>query len=116
MIDRVRLALAAFSLAIPLAASAHAKLRSTSPAAGATLTAAPKALTLDFNEDVHLALLALSARGKPIEVRYDRAASTSHVVVELPPLAAGSYEVRWSALTADDGHVVKGSFSFVIEP
>jgi methionine-rich copper-binding protein CopC len=34
--------------------------------------------------------------------------------VPLPPLAAGKYQVQWSALSPDDGHVVKGSYSFTI--
>ena len=45
------------------------------------------------------------------------AASTvgaSTVTVELPALAPATYRVQWSALTVDDGHVVKGTFSFVV--
>ena len=29
-------------------------------------------------------------------------------------LAPATYRVQWSALTVDDGHVVKGTFSFVV--
>lgn len=105
-----------FCMGVPTHAWAHARLLSTAPPAGATLKTPPKALRLDFNEEVHLAHLAVSTAGKAIEAHYDRDASTSHVVIELPPLAAGTYEIRWSALTVDDGHVVKGSFSFVIAP
>jgi methionine-rich copper-binding protein CopC len=39
---------------------------------------------------------------------------TSTVTVELPALAPATYHVQWSALTVDDGHVVKGTFSFVV--
>lgn len=123
MTNRFRLAAAAAALilplavlVLPLAAQAHAKLLSTSPAAGAELAAAPKVLTLDFNESVKLAVLKVSSAGKDIVVPYDGGASESHVAVPLPALAAGTYQVRWSALTVDDGHVVKGSFSFVIKP
>jgi hypothetical protein len=116
MTNRFRLAAAAAALILPLMALAHAKLLSTSPAAGAELAAAPKVLTLDFNESVKLAVLKVSSAGKDIAVPYDSGASESHVAVPLPALAAGTYQVRWSALTVDDGHVVKGSFSFVIKP
>ena len=116
MSQRFRLATAAAALIFPLAALAHAKCLSTSPAAGAELAAAPKELTLDFNESVQLAVLKLSSAGKEISVPHDSGASASHVVVPLPALSPGTYLVRWSALTVDDGHVVKGAFQFVIKP
>jgi methionine-rich copper-binding protein CopC len=107
------LAVAAAMLAGP--ADAHAKLRSTVPAADAQLTAAPQTLTLTFNENVRLAVLTLSIAGKDIPLSLDRnAAAAPQVSVPLPPLAAGKYQVQWSALSPDDGHVVKGSYSFTI--
>ena len=116
MIKRFGPAAAAAVLMFPLVVSAHAKLLSTSPSAGAELAAAPKVLTLDFNESVQLAVLKVSAAGKDISVPYDSGAPASHIAVPLPALAPGTYQVRWSALTVDDGHVVKGAFSFVIKP
>ena len=116
MTNRLRMALAAAVLIFPLAVLAHAKLLSTSPAAGAKLAAAPQVLTLDFNESVQLAVLKVSSAGKDVAVPYDSGSSASHVAVPLPALAPGTYQVRWSALTVDDGHVVKGVFSFVIKP
>jgi methionine-rich copper-binding protein CopC len=116
MTKRFRLAMAAAVLIFPLAAWAHAKLLGTSPAAGAELASAPHMLTLDFNERVKLAVLKVSSDGKDVSVPYDGGASAAHVSVPLPPLAPGTYQVTWSALTVDDGHVVKGTFSFVIKP
>jgi hypothetical protein len=116
MTKHFRLATAAAVLIFPLAVLAHAKLLSTSPAAGAELKAAPKVLTLDFNEGVQLAVLKVSSDGKDIAVPYDGGASAAHVAVPLPPLAPGTYQVKWSALNVGDGHVVKGTFSFVIKP
>jgi methionine-rich copper-binding protein CopC len=107
--------LVAVLIALPQAAFGHAKLLSTSPAAGAHLGAAPTALTLTFNEAVQLAVLKLSSGGKGIPLAVDRsAAAAPRVSVVLPALGAGTYQVEWSALTADDGHVVKGAFSFVV--
>jgi copper resistance protein C len=110
--------LAAFTVATVLSASAvfaHAKLLSTVPAADAQLGVAPKSLTLTFNENVQLAVLKLTASSKDIPVAFDRsAAPASQVTVRLPSLPAGKYQVRWSAVTVDDGHVVKGEFSFAI--
>jgi copper resistance protein C len=94
---------------------AHAKLRSTDPAADAQLKTAPTSLSFIFNENVQLAVLTLTSAGKNIPVTLDRGAvAAAKVTIELPTLAAGTYEVRWSALSADDGHVTKGVFSFTI--
>jgi methionine-rich copper-binding protein CopC len=95
----------------------HAKLRATVPSADAQLHAAPKTLSLSFNEEVHLAVLTLTTGSKDIPLTVDRAApAASQVSVALPPLPAGKYQVQWSALSADDGHVTKGTFSFTVLP
>ena len=97
------------------AAFGHAKLLSTAPAADAQLSTPPSALTLTFDESVRLAMLQLTSAGHIVPITLDRgAAAAAAVTVALPVLAPGRYEVRWSALTTDDGHVVKGSYSFVI--
>jgi methionine-rich copper-binding protein CopC len=108
-------AYAAAALLLPLTAFGHAKLLSTSPAAGAEVAPAPKALVLNFNEAVQIGVLKLITQGKEIALAFDRrAGAQAQVTVALPDLAAGTYQVQWSALTADDGHVVKGAFSFVV--
>ena len=93
----------------------HAKLLATAPAAGAELAAAPASLTLTFNEAVRLAALRVTSAGRAVPITIDRGAAAAAVVtVALPPLSPGSYHVEWSALTVDDGHVVKGEYSFVV--
>ena len=93
----------------------HAKLLETSPAAGSQIAVAPKSLTLRFNEQVRLAVLTLRTAGHAVPVTIDRnAAPASVITIALPPLAAGDYDVQWSALTPSDGHMVKGTYSFVI--
>jgi methionine-rich copper-binding protein CopC len=100
---------------LPLAALAHAKLLSTIPATDAQLAVAPKQMTLQFNEAVQIGVLKLSADGKDIPIALDRgAAAASKVTVALPALPPATYRVQWSALTVDDGHVVKGTFSFIV--
>jgi copper resistance protein C len=111
-------ALLTLSAAAMMSASpvfAHARLLSSSPAADAQLAAAPKSLTLRFSEKAQLAVLKLTVAGKEIPVALDRgAAPAPELTVALPALPAGKCEVQWSALAADDGHVTKGTFSFVI--
>lgn len=102
-------------LIVTAPAFGHAKLRGSLPAADAQLQAAPKSLTLTFNETVRLAVLTLSIDGKDIPVTIDRnAPAAAQVTVTLPALAPGSYQVRWSALSVDDGHVTQGTFTFSV--
>jgi copper resistance protein C len=113
MVKKLWLAGAAAALLFPIAALAHAKLLGSSPTAGAQLDAPPKILTLKFDEKVQLAVLKLSLGGTDVPVQFDRGMEgASEVSVALPSLAPGTYRVQWSALTVDDGHVVKGTFSF----
>jgi methionine-rich copper-binding protein CopC len=94
---------------------AHAKLQSSSPADNAHLTAAPKALTLNFSEAAQLAVLKLVRDGTEVPVPLDKSAKASQTfTLTLPALAPGNYTVQWSAVAADDGHVTKGSFIFSI--
>jgi methionine-rich copper-binding protein CopC len=96
-------------------ASGHARLLHTVPPADAQLQAAPTSLTLNFNENVRLAVVTLTSGGKNIPITVDRTApAAQQVSVPLPALNAGTYQVAWSALSTDDGHVTKGTFSFVI--
>jgi methionine-rich copper-binding protein CopC len=108
------LPLIAAGLIAPLGVLAHAKLLATAPASGATLTVAPKVLTLKFNEAVQIAVLKLTLAGKDVPLSVDHGATSAEVSVALPALGPGSYQVQWSALTVDDGHVVKGSFAFTV--
>jgi methionine-rich copper-binding protein CopC len=115
MVKHALLVLAAAGVIFTSSAVAHAKLEGTSPAADAKLSAPPKSLILTFNEGVQLAILKLTSRGKEIPVSFDRsAAPAAQQTVALPLLSAGSYQVQWGVLSANDGHAVHGTFSFVI--
>ncbi|HXA35972.1 MAG TPA: copper resistance CopC family protein [Steroidobacteraceae bacterium] len=93
----------------------HARLLGTSPPADAQLQAAPKSLTLNFNENARLAILTLTVGGMVIPVAVDRSAPAAReITVSLPVLAVGTYQVQWSALSPADGHITKGTFSFSI--
>jgi len=94
---------------------AHAKLQSSEPADYARLTAAPKSLTLTFDEAAQLAVLRLICAGQEIPLTLDEVDEVAATfTVGLPALAPGKYEVRWTAVAADDGHVTRGTFTFTI--
>jgi copper resistance protein C len=115
MLKNVLLALAVCGIVVTGPCMAHAKLQSSTPANNAHLTEAPKTLTLNFSEAAQLAVLKLVRDGKEISVALDKSAKASQTfTLTLPALSPGNYTVQWTAVAADDGHVTKGSFAFLI--
>lgn len=111
-------AMAAAALASPLAA-AHATLKSATPAAGATLDAAPREITLTFNEKIEEAFSTVTvadAAGKQVALGKAKvdAADPAIVRLEVPALTAGAYTVSW-AVAGKDGHRRKGDFKFTVK-
>jgi methionine-rich copper-binding protein CopC len=93
----------------------HARLVDSTPASGGHITAATPSVTLSFSEEVKLASLTLTSAGKRIAVTIDKSApSAKTVVVPVPSLAPGAYELHWTAVSTDDGHVTKGFFTFTV--
>lgn len=99
----------------------HARLLKSQPATHDTLTAPPASIRLWFSEPVELDVSrirlvgpagTLIALGKTSRIANERAA----MMVTVPqPLKPGTYSVRWTS-AAEDGHAMKGEFSFVIAP
>ncbi len=117
MFPGIKLALlAACALTVPLAAGAHAHLLRSTPAAASVLAVAPAQLQLDFSETAVLTSLSLERSGDPVRQKLTPrpGAPQARLVIELPPLVAGSYLVRWRALSAD-GHISSGSFGFTLQ-
>lgn len=109
---------AAAVLASPVAL-AHATLKSSNPAAGATVDAAPKEIALTFNEKVEQAFSNITvADGAGKEVATEKAkvdeVNPAILHLALPSLSAGAYTVTW-AVAGHDGHRRKGDFKFTVK-
>jgi len=107
-----------FGLVFPAAASAHAVLIISTPAASSVLPKAPDQLELGFNESVDVGLSSIRLfDGEQNEVSIGRAEhapnNPSVVVADLPALGNGTYVVVWR-VTSADGHPVTGAFPFEI--
>ncbi|WP_051340587.1 FixH family protein [Azospirillum halopraeferens] len=112
----LRLALAcALLLALCAGARAHAVPVEAIPADGAVLTAPPAAVTLRFNEPVHLiALRVIAPDGQPLPGTAEPGPDGTVVRFALPAGAAdGGYLVSYR-VTSADGHPVGGSLAFGI--
>jgi methionine-rich copper-binding protein CopC len=111
-------AMATATLASPFAA-AHASLKSSNPAAGATVTAAPKEITLTFNEKVEEAFSTITladGEGKPVVANKAKVDASNPAILRLqvPALSAGAYAVSW-AVAGHDGHRRTGDFKFTVK-
>jgi copper transport protein len=110
---------AATSLLGAAPASAHANLISASPAPGASLPQAPGAVVLRFSEVVDYLRSSLTVTGPggrdatdgPTQaVPHDGRALRRPLGLE----RLGCYEVMWTSVSLDDGHVESGRYSFGI--
>lgn len=95
---------------------AHARLVSTTPAAGANVTA-PRSVHLTFSER-----FAAPFSTVEVEDSRGRAVSVTKIVSEdgktlggtfAAPLPTGTYRVTW-AIAAADGHRMTGNYSFTV--
>lgn len=101
----------------PVIALGHAELVSSDPPAGGTLTTTPYTLTATFDDE-------LTADGSSIVVEDASGAQAAtgtvstedpHVqTAQLPSLPDGVYTVRWTAVSADDAAVERGSYTFTV--
>ena len=96
-------------------AGAHAMLRGSDPAGGASLDRSPAAVTLHFTEapDPALSLVhVLDTAGHAVSTGPAVALAGSRLRAPLPALGAGTYTVTWRAVSRVDGHVSQGAFAF----
>ncbi|GHE83870.1 copper resistance protein [Amycolatopsis deserti] len=99
------------------AADAHNVLVRSDPAANATLTTAPSAVTLEFNEPVDHGFNEITVTGPDGVSQWAAGPATvagSRVTTALRPLGpAGAYTVSFR-IVSQDGHPVSGSYPFTL--
>ena len=98
-------------------AVAHSPLASLSPVDGAEVSA-PQQIEMTFKGVARLVRFDLVPvdSGDAVDLGKDHlfaSAKTHNIAV--PDLAPGSYQASWRAM-AEDGHVMKGRFTFTILP
>ena len=110
------LAVLAGVVAPALSASAHVNVVGSQPADGAVLPSAPSEWRLRFDERVdpalaEVALTAKGARPTPL-VGITAGASSSELLVALPPIADGVYLLSYKVRDPIDLHLTAGSIVF----
>lgn len=108
---------AVLAVAAAAPAQAHARLRTSSPAAGSTVTKPPAAVVLTFSTKVRERSVVVRVDGPGGTVASSGAPAVDGRVVTQPlvtGLANGAYTVRWKA-TANDGHQLTGTVPFTLK-
>lgn len=100
-------------------ALAHATLKNSTPSAGTFIDAAPKEISLTFNEKVEQAfsnITVADGAGKAVATEKAKVDDVNPAILRLavPPLSAGTYTVTW-AVAGHDGHRRKGDFKFTVK-
>jgi copper resistance protein C len=108
------------SLAVARAAWPHAVVVESDPLHAAVLRAAPERVVLRFNVRIEQALSRAtlkSGKAEPYALTPLRTgpAQSDRLVIPLPRLAAGEYELRYRVL-ATDGHTTQGVLRFTVRP
>lgn len=105
--------------AVPAVSAAHAALESSVPASGAELASSPDRVVLTFGEtpDPSLSLIEIvDANGAPVPgaspVRPVPGDEAQLQVMLAQRLPRGVYTVNWLGVSAEDGHVESGAFTF----
>ncbi|GAA3035785.1 copper resistance CopC family protein [Actinokineospora globicatena] len=103
-------------LGAALPASAHAELKSSDPAKGATVAQLPTTLTLTFTDTVTTVVDSISVTG-PDSVRWvvgtPQVAGAVVTVAVQPQGPAGPYQIEYR-VNSDDGHIVSGAIDFTM--
>ncbi|NRB05893.1 MAG: copper resistance protein CopC [Rhodobacteraceae bacterium] len=97
-------------------AIAHSPLETTSPAAGSTVSTAPTEVLMDFKGGIRLTKVTVTHAGTD-SVDLDLSAFKGFISDYAIPIAGfgpGHYQIDWRGL-GDDGHAMKGTFSFTVE-
>lgn len=98
---------------------AHAGLQSATPAKDAEIAAAPKEITLQFNEKLESAFSSaklVDSTGKQVNVEKATLDKTDPSLMKLavPALVPGKYKVEYVGV-GHDGHRRKGDYSFTVK-
>jgi methionine-rich copper-binding protein CopC len=95
----------------------HAILKSSAPAASASVTESDMPVELTFNVRVDAArskLQLLMPDASTVDLPIGKSPSSDMLVSKLTGLKPGAYAIRWQVL-APDGHISRGEIPFTVK-
>lgn len=113
-------------LGSPAAVSAHAKLAKADPKPGSTVRSAPRVVRLWFTlggeelDPWRSTVSVWDSRGRRVDdgkggVDLDDLDRLT-MIARLRPIEAGTYTVKWKAVSTPDGSTAQGTFRFTVAP
>ena len=105
------------TLAFAGGALAHAQLVSADPPVGGTLTTTPYLLSATFDDELTAdgsSIVVENASSAQVATGTVSAEDAHTMTAQLPALPGGAYTVRWTAVSADDLAVERGTYTFSI--
>ena len=103
------------SLASPVLG--HAELKSATPGPGEQLIGSPTVLVAQFSQDLDPARTSLEVRdasGARLARGGELGDGPREFRLELPELAPGEYEVRWTSYSTEDGELARDTYTFEV--
>lgn len=99
-------------------ASAHAELTSSTPAEGSTVQAGLTEITLGFDDQLDVDQSTAEVSGpngtlSGVTAAIDRT-DRGRMTVKTAPLTAGTYQVKWTVVAANDNNIAVGTLSFTV--
>ncbi len=100
-------------------ASAHALIKTATPAVGSAVAQSPSQVVIDFTEGVEpsfSSIVVQDAQGKPVATGATHlVGGDTHLGLDIQPLPPGTYTVVWH-VTSVDTHKTEGKFTFTVQP
>jgi copper resistance protein C len=111
-------ALGLLVMAVPTVALAHSELDNPRPADKSTVTTPVTQVSGTFTESIKLdgsSLLVKDATGTTVaQGAVDPANDKVMTASPTTPLANGPYTVQWTTISADDGDIARGTWTFTV--
>ncbi len=105
----------------PMTSEAHAILLRSDPSADAVLSTAPTQVRMWFSEDLnptYSTAVVVDTSNKRVDLKNAQIAVADKREMDVslqPNLPSAAYVVLWRTQSADDGHILRGSFIFKVE-
>lgn len=98
-------------------AMAHSELDTSIPAADAEVQGSPPELITTWTQDLDPSRSSLEVRdstGARVAMGGELGDGPRELRLALPDLAPGTYEVRWTSFSAEDGELARRTFEFTV--
>ena len=106
-------------LLMPCGALGHSELDTATPGAGDEVVGSPDDIVATFSQDLDMSRTTMTVRNAAGEVVAEDPVlgdGPRELILTLPELAPGEYEVRWVSFSAEDDELGRGRYTFTVLP